>query len=104
MAAAGGGHRRQNSAGEDVTLVEVNTARARLLSGDGLLISRAGEEEVCVPLRVVSSVEGLAPFDLVFVAVKTYETEEAVRAVLSACSPATLFLTLTWRNARKRLE
>ena len=81
-------------AGEDVTLVEVNTARARLLSEDGLLISRAGEEEVCVPLRVVSSVEGLAPFDLVFIAVKTYETEQAVRAVLSACSATTLFLSL----------
>jgi 2-dehydropantoate 2-reductase len=81
-------------AGEDVTLLEVNTARARLLSEDGLLISRAGEQEVCVPLRVVTSVEGLEPFDLVFVAVKTYETEEAVRAVLSACSPKTLFLSL----------
>ncbi|HMA21864.1 MAG TPA: 2-dehydropantoate 2-reductase, partial [Gemmatimonadaceae bacterium] len=81
-------------AGEDVTLLEVNTARARLLSEDGLLISRAGEEEVCVPLHVVSSVEGLPPFDLVFIAVKTYETEQAVRSVLSACSARTFFLSL----------
>ena len=51
-------------AGEDVTLLEVNTARARLLSEDGLLISRAGEEEVCVPLHVVSSVEGLLPHSI----------------------------------------
>ena len=81
-------------AGEDVTLLEVNTARARLLRDDGLLISRVGEDEVCVPLRVVSSVEGLSSFDLVFVAVKTYETEEAVRAVLPACTNETLFLSL----------
>ena len=81
-------------AGEDVTLLEINTARARLLSEDGLLISRAGEEEVCVPLHVVSSVEGLLPFDLVFIAVKTYETEQAVRSVLSACSAETFFLSL----------
>lgn len=81
-------------AGEDVTLLEVNTARARLLAEDGLLISRSGEEEVCVPLNVVSSVDGLAPFDLVFIAVKTYETGDAVRAVLSVCTPTTLFLSL----------
>ena len=81
-------------AGEDVTLIEVNSARARLLSDDGLLISRVGEEEACVRLHVVSSLDGLPPFELVFVAVKTYETEAAVRAVLPACSSTTLFLSL----------
>ena len=81
-------------AGEDVTLLEVNTARARLLSDDGLLISRVGEEEACVRLNVVSSVDALPPFDLVFVAVKSYETEEAVRSALPVCSGTTLFLSL----------
>lgn len=81
-------------AGEDVTLVEVNAARARLLSDDGVLISRIGEPEVCVPLHVVSAVDGLAPFDLVFVAVKSYETADAVRAALPACTDRTLFLSL----------
>ena len=81
-------------AGEDVTLFDVNTARARLLADDGLLISRVGEDETCVPLRVVSAVEGLAPFELVFVAVKSYETEQAVGAALPACAESTLFLSL----------
>ncbi len=81
-------------AGEDVTLVEVNAARARLLGEDGVLISRIGEPEVCVPLRVVSAVDGANPFDLVFVAVKSYETAGAVRAALPACTDRTLFLSL----------
>jgi 2-dehydropantoate 2-reductase len=81
-------------AGEDVVLVEVNSARARLLNQEGLGISRVGEEEVSVPVKVVTSVDGLAPFDLVFIAVKTYETEDAVRAVLPATTADTLFLSL----------
>ena len=81
-------------AGEDVTLLEVNTARARLLDEAGLLISRVGEEEACVPVHVVSALDGLAPFDLVFIAVKTYETADAVRSVLPVCSETTLFLSL----------
>lgn len=81
-------------AGVDVTLLEVNTARARLLRDDGLLISRVGEDEVCVPLQVVSSVDGLPAFDLVFVAVKAYETEAAVLSALPACRRETLFLSL----------
>ncbi len=81
-------------AGEDVVLLEVNTARAALLNEAGLLVSRMGEDEVCVPVTVVSAVDGLAPFDLVFVAVKTYETEDAVRSALPVCGPRTLFLSL----------
>ncbi len=81
-------------AGEDVALLEVNTARARLLNDEGLGITRMGEEEVTVPVRVVTSVTGLEPFDLVFIAVKTYETEDAVRSVIGATSSKTLFLSL----------
>ena len=81
-------------AGEDVVLLEANAPRARMLREHGLLISRVGEEEACVPLNVVTSVSGLAPFELVFVAVKTYETEDAVRSVVAACTPETLFLSL----------
>ena len=81
-------------AGEDVTLLETNRARARLLGDDGLLISRIGEAEACVPLHVVSSADGLAPFGLVFVAVKSYETAAAVRGALPACDDETLFLSL----------
>jgi len=81
-------------AGEDVTLLEVNQARARLLNDQGLQISRVGQEEESFPVRVVTSVDGLAPFDLVFVAVKTYQTEDAIRSVMNAVGPSTLFLSV----------
>src|SRR3990172_4393492 len=89
----GAGLRR---AGEDVTLLTNNAARARLLNDAGLVITRTGQEETCVPVSVVTSVEGLAPppFDLVFIAVKTYQTEEATRSALAATGPGTLFLSM----------
>jgi 2-dehydropantoate 2-reductase len=60
-------------AGEDVTLLEVNKARARLLADEGLQISRVGQEEESFRVQTVTSVEGLPPFDLVFIAVKTMQ-------------------------------
>ncbi len=85
---------RLSEAGEDVFLIEVNTARARLLSEMGLCITRDGADEQQVRLRVVSSPDGLGSFDLVFVAVKTYQTEDAVRSILPATAPGCLFLSL----------
>jgi len=81
-------------AAADVVLLEVNPARARLLTDQGLLISRAGQPESRVPVRVVTSVAGEAPFDLVFVAVKSYQTEDAVRATLPATHAGTRFLSM----------
>lgn len=82
-------------AGEDVTLLEINPARARLLSSAGLEITQVGGiETIAVPVSVVTSVTGLAPFDLVFIAVKSYQTEDAVRASLAATHPGTLFLSM----------
>ena len=81
-------------AGEDVTLLEVNKARARLLNDDGLQITRVGQEEESFRVNAATSVEGLAPFDLVFIAVKTYQTEDAIRAVMGATGPGTRFLSM----------
>jgi len=78
----------------DVTMLEANVARARMLNDSGLLIAQAGQEEICVPVHVVTSVEGLEPFGLVFIAVKTYQTEGAVRSVLTAVGPGTRFLSM----------
>lgn len=82
------------SAGEDVTLLEVNKARARLLNDEGLLITRMGEPEKHFPVNAVTTVTGLDPFDMVFIAVKTYQTEDAVRAALPATRPHTRFLSM----------
>jgi 2-dehydropantoate 2-reductase len=82
-------------AGEDVTLLEINPARARLLQSQGLEISQVGVgETTSVPVSVVTTVADLAPFDLVFIAVKTYQTADAVRGSVSATHPGTLFLSM----------
>lgn len=81
-------------AGEDVVLLDVNPARARLLNEQGLLISQTGQPESRFPVRVVTSTEGLATFDLVFIAVKTYQTEAAVREALPVSGPETRFLSM----------
>ncbi len=80
--------------GEDVTLLEVNKARVQLLNESGLSITRVGEEESCYPVRAVTTVEGAAPFDLVFIATKTYQTEDAVQAVMGVVHPGTWFLSM----------
>jgi 2-dehydropantoate 2-reductase len=84
---------RLREGGEDVTLLEANVARAKLLSEEGLFLSEADKGERHVRLTIVTSVEGLAPFDVVFVAVKSYQTEDAVRGVRSAIGPATWILS-----------
>lgn len=80
--------------GADVTLFTDSQAQAAMLNGAGLRITSVGQDEISVPVHVVTSVEGLAAFDLVFVAVKTYQTEDALDAVLTATGPGTRFLTM----------
>ncbi len=84
---------RLSEAGQDVTLLESNVARARLLSEEGLYLSEAEKGERRVRLRVVTSVEGMEPVDLLFVAVKSYQTEAAVRGVASAVGDRTWVLS-----------
>lgn len=84
---------RLGEAGQDVTLLEVNVARARLLSEEGLYLSEADKGERQVRLHVATSVEGLAPFDLVFVAVKSYQTEDAVKSALPVIGERTWILS-----------
>jgi 2-dehydropantoate 2-reductase len=81
-------------AGEDATLVEVNQARARLLSETGLLISEDGKDERCVRVRVVSSATGFPKVDLVFVAVKSYQTEEAMHEAMPVIGRSTRVLSM----------
>lgn len=85
---------RLTEAGEDVTLLEVNQARAKLLNDNGLLIGEAQKTERCVRVRVATSLDGAEPADLVFVAVKTYQTRSAIEAALPAIGPATWVLSV----------
>ena len=84
---------RLSEAGEDVTFLEANVARARLLAEEGLYLSEAEAGERHVRLKVVTSVEGLPPADLLFVAVKSYQTEGAVRAALPVVGERTWILS-----------
>jgi 2-dehydropantoate 2-reductase len=84
---------RLTEAGQDVTLLENNVARAQLLNEDGLYLSEADAGERQVRIKVVTSVNGLPPVDLLFVAVKSYQTEDAVRGVRSAIGERTWILS-----------
>lgn len=79
--------------GQEVTLLEANVARARLLSEEGLFLSEADTGERHVRLTVVTSLEGLPTADLLFVAVKSYQTEDAVRGAASVIGPRTWILS-----------
>ncbi|MBC8425991.1 2-dehydropantoate 2-reductase [bacterium] len=80
--------------GEDVTLIEINEARVKLLRESGLFVSEGTSGETCVPVRVTPTVEGLPVADLVFVSVKSYQTEGAVRASLPVIGPETFVLSM----------
>jgi 2-dehydropantoate 2-reductase len=80
--------------GEDVTLIEINEARTRLLQETGLFVAEGNKGESCIPVKVVSSVEGLPVADLVFISVKSYQTEPALRAVLPVIGPDTYVLSM----------
>jgi len=80
--------------GEDVTFIEINEARTRLLNETGLYVAEGNKGETCVPVKVVTSVEGLPVADLVFISVKTYQTEPALRACLPVIGPDTFVLSM----------
>ncbi len=84
---------RLSEGGQDVTLLEANVARAKLLGEEGLFLSEADTGERHVRLNVVTSLEGLPPADLLFVAVKSYQTEDAVRGALPVIGPRTWILS-----------
>ncbi len=80
--------------GAEVVLLEVNRARAGLLNETGLFLSEADKGERCVRMRVACEAGELSEMDLVFIAVKSYQTEDAVRGVQKAIGPGTLVLSM----------
>ena len=84
---------RLTEGGQDVTLLDTNVARARLLTEDGLFLSEADKGERHIRLKVVTTVAGIEPVDLLFVAVKSYQTEDAIRISLPVIGPNTWILS-----------
>ncbi len=82
------------SAGHEVTFIEINEARSRLLNEQGLFLSEGTKGEVCIPIKVVADVTGLPVADLVFVSVKSYQTTDAMNAVKPVIGPATFVLSM----------
>ena len=85
---------RLTESGQDVTLLEINQARAKLLNEQGLVICETGHEDRCIRVRVVTSLAGLDPVDLVFVSVKSYQTEAAVQGAALVIAPHTRVLSM----------
>jgi 2-dehydropantoate 2-reductase len=83
-----------SEAGEDVIFVEINHARARLLNETGLLISEGHKVERCVAVQAVTSASDLEVADLVFIAVKSYQTESAVQEATPVIGPQTYVLSM----------
>jgi ketopantoate reductase len=88
--------------GEDVTLIEINEARTQLLNETGLYVAEGNKGETCVPVKVVASVEGLPVADLVFISVKSYQTETALRASLPVIGPDTYVIPTRWPRSSNR--
>ncbi|MGE0432773.1 MAG: 2-dehydropantoate 2-reductase [Planctomycetota bacterium] len=82
------------AAGEDVLLVENNVARARLLAESGLFLAEGNADERCIPIRVVTSLQDVDPVDLVFIAVKSYQTDGAARAAMPVLHDDTMVLSM----------
>ncbi len=80
--------------GEDVTLIEINEARTQLLNQTGLYVAEGTQGEACVPVKVITSVKGLPVADLVFISVKSYQTDAALRASLPVIGPDTFVLSM----------
>ena len=95
-----------SDSGEDVTLIEINQARTKLLNETGLFISAGSKGERCIPLKVVSDLNGVGIADLIFISVKSYQTEGAVRGVESIIGPETRVLSMQngIGNAEKMAE
>ena len=52
---------RLGASGEDVTFLEVNVARAKLLSEQGLFLSESDKGEQHVDVKVVTTLDGQPP-------------------------------------------
>jgi len=80
-------------AGYDATLIDNSVERSHIVSKQGLFISGvSGDHHVMIPSTTKSDFHG--NFDLIFVCVKAYDTEQAVRKNMSLIGPNTTMITL----------
>ena len=80
-------------AGNEVVLINRNAAQVDAINSQGLVMRDAQGEQVVRALACTSAA-GLAPVDLVIVLVKSFHTEQAMRAATQLVGPQTLVLSL----------
>lgn len=82
-----------SAAGHDVTLIDVWAEHVQALNERGLKLTGVSGERT-IPVRAVTSPEGLPVQDLVIIFVKSSFTETAVRQAAGLIGPETAVLTL----------
>ena len=79
--------------GHDVVLVTRNQAHVSAIAADGLRLDD-GDQVRIAEVHATTTYDDLEPADLAIVLVKSFDTEDAVRAAAEVIGPATVVLTL----------
>ena len=91
MGSVVGGHLA--AAGNDVVLIDIDEDYVAAVNADGLVLENDGIERV-VSVRAEISSTNLQPVDLVVVLVKSFHTEEAMRASKNLLRTGTMIMSL----------
>ena len=91
MGSVVGGHLA--AAGNDVVLIDIDEDYVAAVNADGLVLENDGIERV-VSVRAEISSTNLQPVDLVVVLVKSFHTEEAMRASTNLLRTGTMIMSL----------
>ena len=86
-----GGHLA--TAGNDVIMIDVNEDHISTIKTNGLVLENDGTKNV-VKVRAATNSIGIEPVDLVIVLVKSFHTEDAIRASKNIVGPETTVLSL----------
>lgn len=86
-----GGHLA--TAGNDVVMIDVNEDHISTIKTNGLVLENDGTKNV-VKVRAATNSIGIEPVDLVIVLVKSFHTEDAIRASKNIVGPETTVLSL----------
>ncbi|KHQ50730.1 ketopantoate reductase family protein [Mameliella alba] len=84
---------RLAQSGHAVTLINRNAAYVDRVTRAGLILDEGGRRDV-IRLEARQKPDGGSPVDLLIVLVKSYHTEEAIRAARALIGPATTVLSL----------
>lgn len=86
-----GGHLA--NAGNDVVMIDVNEDHISTIKTNGLVLENDESKDV-VKVRAATNSIGIEPVDLVIVLVKSFHTEDAIRASENIVGPETTVLSL----------